>query len=161
QAVKIGALVSLVDVYGADSARIDDAFVKVLDDVDPVVAAQAAERFGARKSDRVVPTLTALANDDDRALDVRSGAFAGLARQRSEASFDALVQVATSTTTPELQVAAAQSLELLCSRWAFAARHEEARGTTLRGKAVAALSSVKWQGAAEVKRQQVLKRLSA
>ena len=101
QAVKVGALVSLVDV---DDPRVDAAFVAALDDHDPVVAQHAAERFGDRTSAAVVPTLAKLAASD-RSIDVRSGALAGLGRHRTAEALQALL---TTTTTSGAAAAQAQ-----------------------------------------------------
>ena len=155
QAVKLGALRSLVD--SAD-ARVDAAFVAALDDSDDVVAQRAAERFGDRASALVVPTLAKLAASD-RSIDVRSGALAGLGRQRSAAALAALLTTTTTTTSTALQTAGLHAIELLGSRWAFAARREEALGASLRAEAATALAQVKFSGAAEVRRQAVVQRL--
>lgn len=156
QAVKLGALVALVDV---DDPRVDAAFVAALDDLDPVVAQRAAERFGDRSSALVVPTLAKLAASSERSIDVRSGAVAGLGRHRDRAALTALLSVLKTTTAPELQTAGLHAVELLGSRWAFQARHEEALGATLRAMAVTSLSAMKFSGEAEARRQLVVSRL--
>ena len=156
QAVKLGALVSLVDV---DDPRVDAAFITALDDLDPVVAQRAAERFGDRSSALVVPTLAMLASSSERSIDVRSGALAGLGRHRDQAALTALLSVTMTTTAPELQTAGLHAVELLGSRWAFEARHEEALGAALRAQAVTSLSAVKFSGEAEVRRLVTLARL--
>lgn len=156
QAVKVGALVSLVDV---DDPRVDAAFIAAIDDIDPVVAQRAAERFGDRDSAAVVPALAKLASSSERSIDVRSGALAGLGRHRDQAALTALLSVLTTTTSPELQVAGLHAVELLGSRWAFEARRQEKLGASLRQQAVAAVSRVKFVGEAEERRVVTVARL--
>lgn len=155
-AVKAGALLALVNE--ADP-RITPAIRALLDDVDTDLAQIAAERLGERRDDAtIVATLQALALDSARPLDVRSGAVAGLGRQRSAPALSALVALASST-SPELQLAALVAIDNLGSRWAFEARGDVDTGTALRAQAVQALSPLTFKGAVEARRVAVVRHL--
>ncbi len=147
-AVKAGAMLALVKE--ADP-RVTPAIRAMLNDVDDGVAQIAAERLGERHDDTtIVASLQALAVDTSRSLDVRSGAVAGLGRQRTSEALTALVAIATSSA--ELQVTALVAVDNLGSRWAFEARGDVEAGKALRAQAVQALSALALKGEAEARR---------
>jgi HEAT repeat protein len=147
-AVKAGAMLALVKE--ADP-RITPAIRALLADVDEGLVQIAAERLGERHDDTtIVATLQALALNTSRSLDVRSGAVAGLGRQRTSEALSALSAIVSSST--ELQVAALHAIDNLGSRWAFEARGDIETGKALRAQAVAALSALSLKGDAEARR---------
>jgi HEAT repeat protein len=147
-AVKAGAMLALAKE--ADP-RITPAIRALLTDVDDSLAQIAAERLGERHDDAtIVATLQALARNTSRSLDVRSGAIAGLGRQRTSEALSALIALVSSST--ELQVAALIAINNLGSRWAFEARGDIEGGKALRAQAVAALSALSLKGDAEARR---------
>ncbi len=151
-AVKAGAMLALARV--ADP-RVTPAIRALLNDVDDNLVQIAAERLGERHDDAtIVATLHALALSTSRSLEVRSGAVAGLGRQRSGEALGALVAIASSSSSlsSELQVAALVAIDNLGSRWAFEARGDIEAGKALRAQAVQALSALSLTGDAEARR---------
>jgi hypothetical protein len=140
RAARTGALLVLgeTDEVGARSALI-----RAIDEEDVRVAAIAAERLGQHKGAKdVVDVLLKVARDDARAIEVRSGACAGLGRHRgphAERALEALLVVARDERTPKAVVDASWQAALnLGSAWAWQARGEPARGLALRARARAA-----------------------
>lgn len=147
-AVKAGAMLALVKE--ADP-RVTPAIRAMLNDVDDSLVQIAAERLGERRDDAtIVATLQTLALNSARSVDVRSGAVAGLGRQRTSEALRALLTIASSST--ELQVSALVAIDNLGSRWAFEARGDVEAGKVLRAEAVQALSALSFKGDAEARR---------
>lgn len=157
-AVKAGAMLALVK---ESDPRVTPAIRALLNDRDEQLAQIAAERLGERRDDdTVVSTLQALAAEQARSVDVRSGALAGLGRQRTAPALQALLAVvADADAPPALQLAGLVAIEHLGSRWAFEARGDVATGAALRAQAVQALAALSLKGEAEARRVVVIARL--
>jgi hypothetical protein len=140
-----------------DDERFATAMIALLDDADPAVAGSAAERLGALPHQE--PLLTAIALDDERRLQVRTGACAGLGAQRSDAAVSALIAVVGGKGDDALKISALTAIEFATSRWAFEARGDQATGERLRGRAATALSQLVLSEQVGRRRDAVLKRL--